>query len=134
MKYLLSLIAALVLDGTAFAQEGVTLHHVADLGKGFKIAMSDERHASGIDHYRYLFFHDRNIGQVSAYSVAPSGKLAVFQRRSDASIFVFRPSWAAPKKIEKSYSDSVREFKWTEHEQTVQVRFHSGSTDEIVLD
>lgn len=96
----------------------------SDLGHGFKyVVRSEETVASfeSVGHFAFLYYKETSLGQVGRYSVAPSGRFALyefmgtlqlFDAESETATDVTDPPFAVPSA-----------FRWAERERVVTVKY-----------
>jgi len=108
-----------------------------DLGFGFRqVARSEHTPPGaweGVYHSRLLFYKDTQLSQYDTYSIAPSGRYAIFQDAPTGEIVLFTPS-TAKRKIVAQYSGSLAsQYVWKTDLSEVTVLFGNGSSLRISL-
>src|SRR5258708_7655244 len=99
-----------------------------DLGFGFRqVTMSKPSQSSfeSITHLQYLYFHDRQLCELGACSVSPSGRYAIYQDATSGGLFLFSPADGSPIQLAQQFLGLVDRFEWHEEAKIVQVHFAS---------
>ncbi len=116
----------------AFAQFGV--EDTRNLGFGFRYETHAEPTNSSfesITHQAYLYYGDRKLCNVGEYSIAPSGRFAIYQDGPSGTLFLFR---RADGKIFQLTPKSIgfpETFVWHERVHTVEVHLEHIKTPAI---
>jgi hypothetical protein len=101
----------------------------ADLGFGFRrvtMAQPSQSSFESSGHVEYLYFRDRQLGQVGACSISPSGRYAIYQDASSGALFLFSPTDDSPIQLAQRFVALVDTFEWHEEASIVRVRFING--------
>jgi hypothetical protein len=115
---------------------GSRVEKTTDLGFGFRrVTMAQPSHSSfeSIGHFEYLYFHDRQLCQVGACSVSPSGQYAIYQDGPSGNLFLFSPKDGSPIQLAPPFVALVDTFEWHEEARMVRVRFTNGRSQTFTL-
>src|SRR5207249_6214010 len=88
-----------------------------DVGFGFRVVIRSEPagpNAWEIGHFGFLFYKDVELSQYGSYSIAPSGKYALFQDGPTGEIILFIPATAQRRVVAKSSGTLVEQYVWNE--------------------
>lgn len=105
----------------------VVVVRTVDVGFGFSDVEKEFRYArSGVDHYRFLYYLDRNLGMTTRYSISPGGKFAAYQNRVTNEIMVFDVRKSVARPILLGAQRTIRKFEWTDSTTHVRIVFREG--------
>jgi hypothetical protein len=128
----LCLVTALVLLGAAaVASAGPTgaTETSRDVGFGFREVVRDEPNPPGafeaVGHFRFLYYRDQQLSQFDIYSIAPSGRYAVFQDGPSGDIVLFVTKSRNRRVLQKYPGALVTRFTWDNGEHAVVMEFGS---------
>jgi hypothetical protein len=127
MKSLTTLLAIL-LSGCATCAGGASgVERRDDHGNGFceaTLAVSGDFGFESVGHFNHCFYKSRDFGGCYGMSVAPSASIALWQESSSGSIVAYRPSWAKPIVLLKSFPapSSLESTVWDEGSGSVTVK------------
>jgi hypothetical protein len=114
---------------------GSRVERTTDLGFGFRrVTMSQPSHSpfeSG--HFTCLYFDDRQLCQLGACSISPSGQYAIYQDGPSGNLFLFSPKDGSPIQLAQQYVGIVDTFEWHEEARMVRVRFTNGRSQTFTL-
>ena len=103
------------------------------LGHGFKLARravcNDPEFWEAIGHFHFLFFKDRELGQVGQRSISPSGRYALFE--SVGKLLLFDVKDRLVRDVTDGEFSLPKFIKWDEKREIVTVSYyedHSPST------
>ena len=88
------------------------------------IAVEGDFGFEGIGHFNHCFYGNRDFGQCHGMSVAPSGSMALWQESSTGALVIYRPSWAQPSVLLKSFPSpsALESTVWDEDAGSVTVK------------
>ncbi len=132
MRALTTAIATGLLTVAFIAAHGADTAYVEersyDLGSGLRRVMVAERCDSPgcferLMHHEYLFYRDRKLGAFSTVSVAPGGKLILYQDRDSTEMMLYRPADGKLLRITRNLRDVADEYQWSPDLKQVRVFF-----------
>jgi hypothetical protein len=128
MKAMFFTLAVVPLFLSACASKPI-VERTTDLGFGFRrvvLAQPVKTSFESIGHFEYLYFGDKQLCQVDACSVSPSGKYAVYQDGPTGNIYLFRRFDSKLTQLTSQFIALVDTFDWHEDGNTVAAHFASG--------
>ena len=105
------------------------VERTADLGFGFRrvtVAEPSQSSFESVGHFDYLYFGDRRLSQVGAYSISPSGRYAAYQDAPSGDLFLFRSSDRKRIQLSRQCGAPVDVFQWHEEQNSVEALFSGG--------
>jgi hypothetical protein len=128
----LCLVTALALLGAASvasAAPPVTTETSRDVGFGFREVLRDEPNPPGafeaVGHFRFLYYRDQQLSQFDIYSIAPTGRYAVFQDGPSGDIVLFVTKSRNRRVLRKYPGALVTRLTWEHGEHAVILEFGS---------
>ena len=115
---------------------GSRVERTSDLGFGFRrvtMAQPSQSPFESTGHFEYLYFRDRQLCEVGACSISPSGQYAIYQDGSSGNLFLFSPKDDSPIQLAQPFVALVDTFEWHEENRIVRVRFANGRTQTFTL-
>ena len=74
-------------------------------------------------HHDYLFFGERKLGWLTTYSVAPSGKLILYQDGRSSQMMLLRPADGKLVQLTQRLHDVADTYEWSRDMKRVRVFF-----------
>lgn len=127
MKWSAFILLQFALLAASQAQFGV--ERVQKLGFGFRLETHAEPTNSSFEsiaHLQYLYYLDQKLCSPSLYSIAPSGRFAIYEDGSSGHLFLFRRADRRIRRLKPNIDADVRDFAWREDELLVVVRLEGG--------
>ena len=131
LRQLCSVTALVLLAAASVASAGPTVatETSRDVGFGFREVVRDEPNPSGafeaVGHFRFLYYRDQQLSQFDSYSIAPSGRYAVFQDGPSGDILLFVTKSRNRRVLHKYPGALVTRFTWDKGEHAVVMEFGS---------
>ena len=128
MKSVVALIAIAMLTGCATCAGGASGLEQRKPHAGVfceaTLQVSGDFGFESVGHFNHCFYKSRDFGQCSSMSVAPSGRIALWQETSTGSVVAFRPGWEKPEVLLKSFPTprSLDSATWNEPAKTVTIK------------
>jgi len=102
------------------------VEQTTDLGFGFQrvlMAEPDKASLERIEHFEYLYYRDRRLCQVGAFSVSPSGRYAIYQDGPSGNLFLFRRADGRLTQLTSHFIALAVSFQWHENDHWVEAHF-----------
>lgn len=136
-RVICELLIVLTLLGAAGGRAAAATVASFDLGFGFRVDQvllptgpnAWERYAQ----YRVLFYKNRELGIYDSYSIAPSGKYALFQDAPTEGIVLFTRATGKRQIVMRHPHSLAKKYTWREQRQQATVLFENGSFVRISL-
>jgi hypothetical protein len=125
MDRMFSVACFILLAGTsaASAEPPQATETSKDVGFGFREVLRDVPNPpgafEGIGHFRFLYYRDQQLSQFDTYSIAPSGRYAVFQDGPSGDIVLFVTKSRNLRVLQKYPGALVKRYTWEKGERTV---------------
>jgi len=108
-----------------------------DVGFGFREVQRSKKTGpgawEGVGHFALLFYKDQELSQYDSYSIAPSGKYALFQDGPTGEIEIFTCATAQRRKVSKFPGSLAKQYTWREERMEVTIVFENRSPLRVSL-
>lgn len=118
-------VLAMICASTALGQ--VSVESSRDVGHGFRVVMQAERMApgfwEGIGHFRFLYYKNEALSAFDSYSIAPSGRYAMFQDGPTGNLILFTPATRQQRIVAKFAGSLAKGYVWRESRSEAYIKF-----------
>jgi hypothetical protein len=108
-----------------------------DVGYGFREVIRSEQMPpafwEGVGHFHILLYKDRELSRYDTYSIAPSGRYALFQDGPTGALMLFTPVNAQQRMVAKYSGSLARQYTWNEGRMEATIMFENGSLLQVSL-
>ena len=130
-----ALVAMLCLLGTGAASAEVLSERSKEVGSGFREVMREETnppgHWEGVGHFAFLYYKDMQLSRTTIYSIAPSGRFALYQDGPTGDLVLFEVVSKTKKTVLPFPGSLARAFGWAEKDNSVAVTLESGKVVKV---
>lgn len=121
--------------GIAWGQTSVEANR--ELGFGFHEVRRSERSPPGVwegmRHSSSLFYMDQELGEFDTYSIAPSGRYALYQDRPTGFLVLFTCTNRQRSTVATFSGTLAKRYEWREAQREAMVFFENGSSLRVSL-
>jgi hypothetical protein len=118
------------------AEAGSEPESSKDVGFGFRIVIRsgpEVPNAWEKGHFGFLFYKDLQLGQYGSYSIAPSGKYALFQDGPTGAVILFASTTAKRRVVAKFRGSLVEQYLWHERQHDATIVFANRPPVRVAL-
>jgi hypothetical protein len=108
----------------------------SDVGFGFRVVIRSalaQPNAWEQGHFGFLFYKDLELGQCGSYSIAPSGKYALFQDGPTGAVVLFTAATTQRRVVAKFQGSLVEKFVWHERQHNANIVFEKQPSLRVAL-
>ena len=118
------------------ARADLQIESSKDVGFGFRVVIKSgvaSKDAWEVGHFGFLYYQDTELAQSANYSIAPSGKYALFQDGPTGEVVLFTTATAQRRVVAKFPGSLVEKYVWHERQHDATIVFEKRPSLRVAL-